>query len=105
MTSATPDTTRCTGPRESVAHVAARGLSRGFARARRWARGTACGLLACLGIVAIPRVLAQADGTLKWTFHTQGIVVSSPAIANDGTIYVGSESQRLFALNPNGTAQ
>jgi outer membrane protein assembly factor BamB len=30
-------------------------------------------------------------------------VNSSPAIASDGTIYVGSEDGSLYALNPDGT--
>ncbi len=32
-----------------------------------------------------------------------GIVCSSPAIGADGTIYVGSQDHKLYALNPNGT--
>ena len=33
----------------------------------------------------------------------QGSEASSPAIASDGTIYVGSNDQRLYALKPDGT--
>jgi outer membrane protein assembly factor BamB len=36
------------------------------------------------------------DGTKKWDFHTLGAVDSSPAIAADGTIYVGSERPLKF---------
>jgi len=43
------------------------------------------------------------DGTLKWKFGTGDWVLSSPAIAPDGTIYVGSEDYYLYALNPDGT--
>jgi outer membrane protein assembly factor BamB len=35
--------------------------------------------------------------------HTH--VLSSPAIAPDGTIYVGAEDHFLYALNPNGTVK
>ena len=35
----------------------------------------------------------------------RGVVGSSPAIASDGTIYVGSEDSKLYAINPNGTLQ
>jgi len=32
-------------------------------------------------------------------------VFSSPAIASDGTIYVGSNDHKLYAIHPNGTLQ
>ncbi len=48
------------------------------------------------------------DGTLKWTFETNGSVVSSPAIGADGTIYVGvgafgTGQPGFYAFNPDGT--
>jgi outer membrane protein assembly factor BamB len=43
------------------------------------------------------------DGTKKWSFKTNGYVQSSPAIAMDGTIYVGSNDGKLYAIYPNGT--
>jgi len=46
---------------------------------------------------------AQADGSMRWSFATQGLVFSSPAVAPDGTIYIGSESKRLWAVNPDGS--
>ena len=36
------------------------------------------------------------NGTLKWDFKTLGHVESSPAIASDGTIYVGSDRRLKF---------
>lgn len=49
-------------------------------------------------------VLAQ--GTLKWG-HSIGTVSSDlrgcPAIADDGTIYIGSKNEKISALNPDGT--
>lgn len=62
--------------------------------------------LAGLAGVAPGAVIGQTDGTLKWPlpiFSTAGSIASSPAVGPDGTIYVGSESNRLFAINPNGT--
>ncbi|HZV47618.1 MAG TPA: PQQ-binding-like beta-propeller repeat protein [Thermodesulfovibrionales bacterium] len=43
------------------------------------------------------------NGTLKWYQDLFGDVDSSPAIASDGTIYVGSDKNDVFALAPNGT--
>jgi outer membrane protein assembly factor BamB len=39
---------------------------------------------------------------LKWTFDAHGIVASSPSIAADGTIYVGSHDKNFYALAPDG---
>ena len=41
--------------------------------------------------------------TLKWSFTTGDMVWSSPAIGADGTIYVGSNDNNLYAINPDGT--
>ncbi len=38
-----------------------------------------------------------------WRYKTGGIIYSSPSIANDGTIYIGSEDNKLHAINPDGT--
>jgi len=50
-----------------------------------------------------PCTLYAQDGTQKWAFVTGGSVSSAPAIASDGTIYVGSCDNKLYAVNPNGT--
>ncbi len=51
--------------------------------------------------------LNTADGTFKWQFDIQGEGRSSPRVAADGTIYVGSDGGdnegHLFAVNPDGT--
>jgi len=44
------------------------------------------------------------NGTLKWRYKTDGLILwSSPAIAEDGTVYVGSWDSHLYAINSNGT--
>ncbi|MCL4468682.1 MAG: PQQ-binding-like beta-propeller repeat protein [Deltaproteobacteria bacterium] len=46
---------------------------------------------------------SSTTNTLKWSFQTGNGVGSSPAIGADGTIYVGSLDDNLYAINPNGT--
>ena len=43
------------------------------------------------------------NGALKWKFSTGGALYSSPAIGADGTIYVCSDDNNLYAVNPDGT--
>jgi outer membrane protein assembly factor BamB len=43
------------------------------------------------------------DGSLKWSFKTGYDVHSSPAIDSDGTIYVGSRDNRLYAIYGSGS--
>ena len=42
---------------------------------------------------------AAAPGQVLWTFMTGGEVWSSPAIGADGTVYVGSRDQKVYALS------
>ena len=49
-----------------------------------------------------PYVGSQTS-TLDWKFETGDSVVSSPAIAKDGTIYVGSADGYLYAISADGT--
>ncbi len=45
-----------------------------------------------------------ANGRSKWSYTTGGpIYESSPAIGVDGSIYVGSNDNKLYSLNANGT--
>jgi outer membrane protein assembly factor BamB len=44
------------------------------------------------------------EGTNKWTFYTPGAEIqSTPAVAADGTVYVGCADGKLYALNSDGT--
>ncbi|MCL4557991.1 MAG: PQQ-binding-like beta-propeller repeat protein [Deltaproteobacteria bacterium] len=45
---------------------------------------------------------ASTTGALAWAYATGDYVYSSPVIGWDGTIYVGSEDGRLYAVSPNG---
>lgn len=45
----------------------------------------------------------ENNGKLLWTFETGEMIDSSPAIASDGTIYIGSNDNKLYALNPDGS--
>jgi hypothetical protein len=38
-------------------------------------------------------------GTVLWEFETGGGAYSSPAIGSDGTVYVGSVDNKLYAIN------
>ena len=44
------------------------------------------------------------DGTLKWKLKVDNaIVIASPVIAAEGTVYIGSRDGYLYAINPDGT--
>jgi hypothetical protein len=45
----------------------------------------------------------STTGREKWSFPTGANVYSSPAIGADGTIYVGSYDNKLYAINSDGT--
>ena len=46
--------------------------------------------------------LDAATGAKKWAF-TMGGIGDTPAIAGDGTIYIGSEDGNVYAVKPDGT--
>ena len=47
-------------------------------------------------------VVVNPNGTLKWSTLIASGVQSSPALAEDGTIYVGTDDGDLHALDANG---
>ena len=50
--------------------------------------------------------IGPASPEQLWAFFpTRGYIYSSPAIGSDGTIYIGSSDDNLYALNPDGTEQ
>jgi outer membrane protein assembly factor BamB len=42
---------------------------------------------------------------LKWRYDCRVSFVASPALADDGTIYIGSMDSSLYAVNPDGTVK
>ncbi len=43
------------------------------------------------------------SGTVKWTYSSPAAIASSPAIAADGTVYVGCDDSKLYAVNADGS--
>jgi hypothetical protein len=43
------------------------------------------------------------NGTKKWSFRIGANIVSTPAFATDGTIYVGADDFNVYAINPDGS--
>lgn len=74
------------------------------------------GWLVLLALGWLP-ALAQTEGVVRWAFSTlsssaAGNILSSPAVASDGTVYIGVEigsgssttpEGRLFAIRPDGS--
>jgi outer membrane protein assembly factor BamB len=50
-----------------------------------------------------PYDTSSNNGQLKWSFTANWYVDSSPAIASDGTIYIGSHDKKLYAINSDGS--
>jgi len=48
-------------------------------------------------------VNGPATNNVRWVYTATNFLSSSPAIAPDGTIYIGSWDNNLDAVNPNGT--
>ena len=42
------------------------------------------------------------QGTQKWAYGTGSTVIVTPTIISDGTIYVGSMDQNMYAINSDG---
>jgi len=62
---------------------------------------TMVGLLLLSALLPLP--LWAAEGTKRWEFPAEGTIRSSPAIGPDGTIYVGSDDGKVYAVQPDGT--
>ena len=52
-------------------------------------------LCLCLPLMGADK---KKTGTPIWEFETGSNVDSSPAIGSDGTVYVGSEDHKLYAI-------
>ena len=42
------------------------------------------------------------NGRILWTFPTDGVIDSSPALDDTGTLYIGSEDGRVYAIPTGG---
>lgn len=47
--------------------------------------------------------LSNGLPAIRWSLLTGRAVNSSPAVGNDGTVYVGSNDGKLYAINPDGS--
>jgi len=56
-----------------------------------------------IGNTGQSRYVGAQENALKWSYDIGDVVESSPAIGLDGTIYVGSHDDNLYAFNPDGT--
>jgi outer membrane protein assembly factor BamB len=45
------------------------------------------------------------NGTIKWTVHTNDSIFCSPALDEEGNIYIGSNDGYLYSIFPNGTVK
>jgi outer membrane protein assembly factor BamB len=52
-----------------------------------------------------PYSTSHVDGTILWTYQTGDGIESSPAIGQEGTIYVGSHDGYLYAIRKDGTLE
>lgn len=59
---------------------------------------------AILGAALCGTIQAAELGAILWTFPTGGSVFASPTIGTDGTLYIGSNNSKFFALTPTPTA-
>jgi outer membrane protein assembly factor BamB len=46
--------------------------------------------------------LARGDGAVKWTLDLHDRAYSTPCVAEDGTVYAGSDAKKLVAVSPEG---
>jgi outer membrane protein assembly factor BamB len=44
----------------------------------------------------------SADGSVLWQFQTQNAVQTTPALAADGSLYVGANDGHLYSLKGSG---
>jgi len=62
------------------------------------------GILYVVSLDRLHLYALNSQGVLEWQFDAPQML-TLPAIASDGTIYVGSWGSGLWALNPNGTTK
>jgi len=89
---------------DSSAAIAADGTIYIGSDAPLWAYGADTAHLIPIGSLTTGFLYSiNPNGTLRWFTDLFGNVKSSPAIGSDGTIYVGSDKEDVFAVNTDGT--
>lgn len=66
-------------------------------------KATRRSVLAVIFACAVATGTCQQPGTKLWDFTTGNRIESSPAIGADGTIYVGSWDNKLYAVDASGS--
>lgn len=69
---------------------------------RAWVTSRMGVVLAAMILSVGLEVLAQEPGAKLWEFPAGSLVQSSPALGADGTVYIGSDGGKLYALTPAG---
>lgn len=59
-------------------------------------------VLLAISIISASGVWAN-PGDMVWKYQTNDVIISSPAVGADGTVYIGSWDGSLYAMNPDGT--
>ena len=55
--------------------------------------------------VLLTASMLWGNPSLEWNASVGGVIFSSPAIASDGTVYVGSNDNKLHAFNSDGSTK
>ena len=58
--------------------------------------------LACVAVAALLVPRATVAQSMKWNYTTNGQVYSSPVLGPDGSLYVGSLDNNIYAINATG---
>lgn len=66
----------------------------------RYKSNTSC--VRCVRGGGVDKGRPEKPGLVKWSFQTSDRIYSSPAVDREGTVYVGSNDNRLYAINPEG---
>ncbi len=93
-------------PGQTVVLTAMPGVGRTFVGWEGDVSGTGNPLaLTMNGSEHVEAVFSTRPGDLKWVVATGGPVHSSPAVGDDGTVYIGPEDRGLYALDGGTGAQ
>ncbi len=69
---------------------------------KKWLSAVACFVFVLAGLLPLYSAAASSNGKERWRFETGDGVYSSPAIGPDGTVYVGSLDNNLYAVDKKG---